>query len=370
MRLAITELILRERFRPNLIESEFDTSELRRYSYALSELTMADELKKIESALQSILGQDGEALTGYEREREDRDIKAGYQQIFGNNPKNTQVYDLIEYDDVLEGPDVNTPMLKLYYQLTKAEMLRTRKALQYELIAINNDAVFVGVVKDLLLQIEAYCIEASGWKDNTDVMGLLTNRLIQLYFEIVLIYQELLSEYDVEYKRDFSDFVYDMKGRMPSEEELKKYGTMVNQSVSSRTSPKSNNTEQNGQGSTSQKKDADLMLEKLDNYGFSQHPQITRVKDKKKLVEFMLIDALHFCWALDYIDFYSYIKTQKSGRYNIQSGYDKNMGEIIDVSPNVFKNIRLSLNDGNGRYVGNEVIDSMKSKYSKLLIEE
>lgn len=368
---------MRGELRPNILQEYLDKKELGQLIRDARQLTQRSQLVELEANINKVLNGLVDTEDIYS---EDKIIRGAAinacKNIFKVESNFQNVNSEVILSDILNFPDLNTPLLRLYNNLLDAEILRTRLAILYLYRAVRDDVFMRATLKEVFQKINNFCKEAARWEVHKDVMSLIPIKLTNLYFSLYHTYIAILTSCNT-IEDDFMDFVYGWKGEYPSQDEESRY----NQKCNKRTEIAiiyQDISEPHQAGEPDRpvraKDKADIFLENVEEYNFLEMPKIKVFSTKNKvhhLVLTMLDNPDHACAMLEYLGFYNWIKDTQRAKFTIKE-YEILCSRIVMGIENsqAFHQVRMSLNSNNkaaDKYQAYKYVGQVDHEYNTLL---
>ena len=378
MNLPITESILRGELRPNILQEYLDQDELKQLIRDARQLTHKSQLIELEAIINKVLNGLVDTKDIYSEDKKIRNaaISACEKNILKVESKFQNINSEVVLSDILNLPDLNTPLLRLYNTLLDAEILRTRLAILYLCRAVRDDAFMRTTLKELFRKIKNFCTEAAQWEEHKDVMSLIPIKLTNLYFSLYHTYIAILTSCNT-IEDDFMDFVYEWKGEYPSQDEESKYNQECNKrtdiAIIPQEIPEPHQTGESDKPIRIKDK-ADIFLENVEEFNFMEMPKIKVLLTPDKvhrLVLTMLDNPSHACAMLEYLGFYNWIKDTQRAKFTMKE-YETLCSRIVMGIENsqAFHHVRMSLNSNNkaaDKYQAYKYVGQVDHEYNTLL---
>lgn len=368
---------MRGELRPNILQQSLNKDELKQLIRDARQLTQRSQLVELEANINKVLNGLVDTEDIYS---EDKIIRCAAinacKNIFKVESNFQNVNSEVILSDILNFPDLNTPLLRLYNNLLDAEILRTRLAILYLYRAVRDDVFMRATLKEFFQKINNFCKEAARWEVHKDVMSLIPIKLTNLYFSLYHTYIAILTSCNT-IEDDFMDFVYEWKREYPSQDEESKY----NQECKKKTDiaiipqeiPEPHQTGESDKPIRIKDK-ADIFLENVEEFNFMEMPTIKVLSTPDKvhrLVLTMLDNPSHACAMLEYLGFYNWIKDKQRTKFT-KNQYDTLCSRIVMGMENshAFHKVRMSLNPKNkaaASYQAYEYVGQVEREYNTLL---
>lgn len=380
MTLPIIDSILHGELRPNILPTLKTEKEISLIWRDLHKVVVMRgcEFRTLERILTDALDKNG-LVKLVETYSNDRDLRTMAQEsrrkgmVIGN-PVYTPVNAAVNLSDLYVTRSHTTPSDRFYTDLLMLESMRTKQALAYLALSVQDDSYMRTELRKLFQKITNLCKHT----DNDEIREALT----VLYFEVLHTYNPILQRGEsANYETDFENFVFEWKGEFPEKDIVEKYKQLIITKVDlasvivlpkeevAQLAPTSNKH-------TRAKDKADIFLEKVAEYNFLELPKIRMLASPEKihkLVLTMLENPGHACAMLEYLGFYQWIKDTQRAKFT-KGDYDTLCSNVVMnmEKSQAFHTVRMSLNGNNQnaeKYKAYSYIKQVEDEYGRLLNE-
>lgn len=380
MTLPIIDSILHGELRPNILPTLKTEKEISLIWRDLHKVVVMRgcEFRTLERILTDALDKNG-LVKLVETYSNDRDLRTMAQEsrrkgmVIGN-PVYTPVNAAVNLSDLYVTRSHTTPSDRFYTDLLMLESMRTKQALAYLALSVQDDSYMRTELRKLFQKITNLCKHT----DNDEIREALT----VLYFEVLHTYNPILQRGEsANYETDFENFVFEWKGEFPEKDIVEKYKQLIITKVdlaSVIVLPKEEDAQlaPTSNKHTRAKDKGDIFLEKVAEYNFLELPKIRMLASPEKihkLVLTMLENTGHACAMLEYLGFYQWIKDTQRTKFT-KGDYDTLCSNVVMnmEKSQAFHTVRMSLNENNQnaeKYKAYSYIKQVEDEYGRLLNE-